>query len=280
MGFDFAKAIAQAEKDADIKALELIILGQSGGGKSHLIGTLGVKTLYLYFSGESHGVKSAKKNGDHVIPICVDHDDAGQPLSADDAYQRLLACLQDVAGLKANGFEAIAIDGATELEAIIRSTLQWKKMCLTTKGTHSSFEEARSTITMFRPVLNGLKYAQRATGCHIMMTLITDVREYGEHNDVVECAPRLLGYAVAETIIQQFGDVVVVGMMKRNKEIKGKLQFMTDVGKTSKSETGVVKKTINFSPRLLGVDLKDLPPVMDASLPAVLTLKSGVVAKG
>jgi hypothetical protein len=280
MGFDFAKAIAEGEKEALTTSLEAIILGQSGAGKSHIIGTLGVKTLYLYTSGETHGVKAAKKEGTkNVCPIAIDYVD-GVQLTPDDAYNRVLSLLDDVDGIRKGGFGAIAVDGATELEALIRSTTKWQTLCKSAKGAHNTFEEPRATLTMFRPIINGLKRAQRTMGAHIMMTCILDVKEYGTMNEVVECSPRLLGFSVAESIVQQFGDVLVVGLMKKDDVVKPKLQFMTDVVKTSKSESGVVKKTINFSPRITGLGVEQLPKTMDASLAAVVKLKEQKGEKG
>lgn len=274
MSFNFAEAIAQSERETANTALEAIVLGQSGAGKSRLLGSLGVKTLYLYTSGETHGVKSAKASpSSDVQSVAIDYAD-GKQLTPDQAYDRLLAALADVDGIKAAGFKAVAVDGATELEALIRATSKWRTMCLSNKGSHNSFEEPRATLTMFRPIINALKHLQRQLGIHIALSCILDVQEYGDMHEVVKCAPRLLGFAVAESIVQQFGDVLVVGPMKNDGETKYKLQFMTDVVKTSKTEAGVVKRTVNFAPRIVGLSVQALPPYMDANLSEVVKMKA------
>lgn len=278
-GFNYASAIAQGEKEAESTSLQLILLGQSGAGKSHAIGTLDVPTLYVYFSGENHGVKAAKKDGGkNIRPIAIDVGLDGKILPPDQTYDRLVALLDDVAGFQKMGFQAISIDGATEVEAMIRSTNKWKALCLTNKGSHNTFEEPRATITMFRPILNGLQRLQRETNCHYVLTCTLDVKEYGDANEVVECSPRLLGYQVAEAVVQQFGDIVVVGLMKRDNVVKPKFQMMTDVVKTSKNEKGVVKKTINFSCRITGLGVEKLQPYMNASLKELAELKRGAHA--
>ncbi len=274
MAFDFSAAIKQASVMTSSKALEAIVLGPSGSGKSYLLGTLGVKTLYLYSQGESHGSKSARVNGgDMVVPICVDYDDTGTALTADDTYKRLLSILGDVDGIKKAGFKAIAVDGASELETIVRNTGEWKKQCLSNNGKHNTFGEGPATIAMFRPVINALKHLQLMTGCHFVMTLILDVKELGMHGDYQEAAPRLKGFAVAEQVLQQFGDVLVVGKLQKDDKIKYKLQFMTELTKSSKDEHGQLKRAINFSPRLAGV--ATLPATMDADLSQVIKLKEG-----
>ena len=67
------KAEAADKADKSKGKLFLSILGPSGSGKSHSIGTLGVKTLYLYFAGEKHGVDAARKeNVKNITAICID----------------------------------------------------------------------------------------------------------------------------------------------------------------------------------------------------------------
>lgn len=267
--FNFDAAIAQAEKDARSTALEAIILAPSGGGKSTLAGTFGVKTLYIYSSGENHGVKAARSfGGTSVVPVCFD-----QHATPDEALTNLLSILQDNDQITKHNFKAIVVDGASELETLIRSSQSWKKACLTGKGSHNSFEEPKATIAAFRPIITSLKDLQRATGVHFAMTCTLDVKDLGPSGEIVDASPRLQGYSVAEALVQQFGDVLVVGKMSRNGQIKYKLQFLTELTKTSKEESGVIKRTINFSPRIAGLNFTDLPPYLDADLRQVVELK-------
>lgn len=272
--FNWKAAAAQAKKQMESKALEAIILGPSGSGKSFLLGSFGCPTLYIYSSGESHGpraaAKRAKDAGSTIIPICMDLTEEGKLITGEDVLNRLLTILNDDELFDELKIGAIAIDGAAELEVHIRASAAWKRDCLSTQGKHNSYAEPAVTVQMFRPIFNRLKDLQRTRGVHFAMTCMLDVKEYGEHNDIVEASPRLKGFQVAEALIQQHGDVLVVGPMVRDGLKKWKLQFMSDISKTSKDLSGTVKRTVNFSPRLNGADA---PAYLDADLRAVVALK-------
>lgn len=267
--FNFDAALAQAEKDANSTALEAIILAPSGGGKSTVAGTFGCKTLYLYSSGENHGVKAARSlGGKDVVPVCFDMNRA-----PDDALQTLQEILTNNEMVSKHGFGAIVIDGASELETLIRTSSAWKKACATAKGGHNAFEEPKATIAGFRPIITALKDLQRAHGVHFAVTCILDCKDLGPNGEICEAMPRLQGYSVAESLVQQFGDVLVVGRMEKNGVIKHKLQFATGLTKKSATEAGVIKRMLNFSPRIAGLNVSDLPPFLDADLKQVIELK-------
>lgn len=269
--FDFNKAIAEASKASESPLVGAIILGSSGAGKSSLIGTAGVKTLYLYTSGEDHGVKAAKAiAGSDIVPLCLDHAD-DKKLTADETYERLLSILASHDQLKSLGVGLVAVDGASELEAIIRGTKAWATSCLSASGKHNAFAEPTATVSMFRPILNGLKDLQRKIGCHFVVTCILDVKSLGINGEIEEASPRLLGYSVAESLVQQFGDVLVVGKMAKDGVVKYKLQFLTDIVKTSKDDKGNLKRSMNFAPRVSGH--QNLPAYLPADLKEVIKLK-------
>lgn len=273
MSFDFAKAIKDSQAQAKESLLEAIILGPSGAGKSTVMGTFGVKTLYLYTSGENHGAKAAASNPDaDVLPLCVDRD-GDTVLDSDTTFRRLLDVLAATTDLKKLGVKAIAVDGASELEAVIRSTSQWRSICATKDGKHNSFAEPTATAALFRQVTGALKSAQRELGCHFAVSCILDAKELDDDGSIVEASPRLQGFSVAETLIQQFGDVLVVGRIRRDDVVKHKIQFMVDLPKVSKDATGRIKRAINFSPRLAGVRVENLPPYLDADLASVVAFK-------
>lgn len=274
--FNFEAALVQAEKDASSTALEAIILAPSGGGKSTLAGTLGCKTLYLYASGENHGVKAARSvGGKDVVPVCFD-----TARSPDDALQTLLEILSNNEAVTKHGFGAIVIDGASELETLIRTSQSWKKACATSKGGHNSFEEPKATIAGFRPIITALKDLQRAHGVHFAMTCILDAKDLGPNGEICEAIPRLQGYSVAESLVQQFGDVLVVGRMEKNGAVKHKIQFATGLTKKSTDEAGTIKRMLNFAPRIAGLNVGDLPPYLDADLKQVIELKQKKFGKG
>lgn len=272
--FNFDEAIAESQAEVRNDKLCAAILGSSGGGKSSILGTFGVKTLYLYGSGEDHGVAAAQSLGGEVVGICWDKQN-GQDLKPDAAFNRLVTILKDVEGIKSRGFGAVTIDGATELEVLIQKTERWANACLTDKGKHNSFAETGATNGMFRDVIHALKGIHKA-GLHVAMTCLIDTKGLDEEGAVSEAAPRLGGYMVAESILQQFGDVLLVGKMVKDDKVSHRLQFNGTVSKVSKEANGTIKKLLNFSPRVTGITLDKLP----SSIPADLKKLAEFKAKG
>lgn len=272
--FDWKAAHKAAAADLNNRALGLMIIGQSGAGKSTLAGTFGCKTLYIYTTGESHGAKAASTMGGDVLPVCI-NSDVGGILNADSAYERLLEILGDHDGIKKEGFGAIVLDGATELEALVRGTTKWRIMCQTKDGKHNSFAEGVATLALLRPIVDQLKNLQRMYSIHFAMTCILDVHAISDDGEILESKPRLQTYSVAEGLIQQYEDIVVVGRMCKGNQIAHRLQFLAGVSRVSKDTQGQIRKSINFAPRIGGVKLDDLPKTMPADLSKLATLKSG-----
>lgn len=252
----------------------LIVLGSSGQGKSHVIGTAPGKVLYLYTSSERHGVTAAITGGGDIVPFCLDRDKAGKDLSPEEAFKRGLSALQpDV--LKKAGIETIALDGCTELEKVIRSTTKWANLCSTGNGKHNNFAEPAATVQMFDEYLKAMRDAQDKVGVHVVVTGILDVQEVDDNGAVGVAKPRLSGYAVAEGLIQQFPDILVIGRVTGKDGKSGRVfQTSADVQRVSKDQAGTVKKFINFTPRLAGV--ADLPAFIKADIGEVIKLKTGV----
>ena len=269
MSFDFAKAIEEGKARRSRKTLEAIVLGPSGAGKSSLAGTFDGKILYLYGSGESHGPDAAETYGQgRLDTICL--DDGRGP---DEAFDALMSVLKDVEFLKKNKYTAIVIDGATELEALIRKTAEFKAMCLTNQGKHNAFQEPTAVLAMFRQVFEALRGVKASLGIHYLVTCILDVKEISENGEIIDSSPRLSTYSVAEGLIQQFADVFAVGRMTNGDKVAHRIQFLSGVSKTSKDAAGKIKRSINFHPRLTGV--KELPNTLPADLKEVLKLKVG-----
>ncbi len=270
MSFDFAKAVSEAKQDVTNKKLFLCLLGSSGNGKSFAQGTFGVKTLYLYTQGESHGPRSASTlGGDNVIPICIDRS-GDETLTADESLKRLKTILDDVEAIKKAGIKAIAIDGATEIEALIRESSFFKEK------TTKSFSEGPVELLMFREILNRLKNLQRQIGVHVCMTCILNVKTYGDDGSIMESTPALHGFQVATGLIQQFDDVMIIGRMERKDKVGYRLQLLAGVSKDTKDfTTKEVRKTFNFSPRLTGVNILALGSTLDPNLSDLIELKQG-----
>jgi hypothetical protein len=252
------------------KNLFLLILGGSGAGKSHLIGSVPGKTLYLHCSNESHGVSSAKKSNGAIVSVCIDRDAKGGALKADDSWKRLFAAL-DADSIRAANFENIALDGLTELEKVIRGLTVWKESCKTAQGKHNQYAEPQATIDQFDILLARLRQLQDVLGVRILTTGIIDVTATEDNGAILEAKPRLSGYTVAESVCQTFNDIVMIGRMKGKTGSGPVLQMAAEIGRESKGADGAVKKTFGFTPRLQGVN--KVPEYIKADLKEVLKLK-------
>lgn len=276
MSFDFNAAIAQAKTEVDgQKKLGVILLGPSGSGKSTAIGKLNVKTLFLYARGESHGAAAATTFGkDNIIPVCIDRDSEGNVLSAGLARERLLEILDSRAELVEAGIEAIAIDGATELEAIVKGSPVYTNMVAGNK-----YKETDVTITLMREIILKLKDLQTDLGLHYIVTCILDQKEQSDNGEIIDSQPRLVGYRVADSVVQLFPDVVVVGPMTNGETTQHRFQFLAGVSKEQKdAASGAMKKTTNFRPRITGVTLGDqltAGGTMEADLSVLAKIKAG-----
>lgn len=257
--------------------LFLALLGASGAGKSHVAGTAPGKILYLHGAAESHGVTSAKKSGGDIIPVCFDRDKNGA-LRPDAAYKRILDCLKPETIAKAK-IDSIVFDGLTELEKLVRETDEFKNRCATKGGGHDKFSEVPATIFMMDRVFNALRETQYTNRTHVVVLGIVDVQDANKNTGEVETAnPRLMGYGVAVTAIQQFGDILLIGKMRNAKGEEGRLfQTGASVNKISKAaekDGGHIKKFINFDCRLQMPAGVVLPEFIKADLKEVVKLKT------
>ncbi len=270
MTVDYKKLIAKTKERMANNTLQMVVLGSSGSGKSSLTGTMGVKTLYLYCSGESHGPKAAETYGKGDLDAIMVDDEGRSP---DDAIKLTLDILGDIKFLKDGKYGGVVLDGATEFEALIRKSQMFKNACKTAKGDHNNFAESGAVLNIFREILARLRGLSEE-GIHYIMTCILDVKALDDDGSVLESQPRLTTYSVAEGVIQCFPDVVVIGKMT-NSEGKSahRIQLGSGISKVSKDVGGRVKKLINFTPRLTGV--KELPEHLKANLAEVIKLKGG-----
>lgn len=277
MSFNFAAAKEAASKALNSKTLGAIILGPSGAGKSYLCGTLPGKILYLFSDGELHGAIAAQVNGGDVTAVRMDQDDEGKKLNADDSYARVLQILGATDAIVDAKFQSIVIDSLSELEGIIRSTSIFKKKCENSVGKHNNFAEPGVTLELLRPVLSKLRDLSLQHGIHYAATCPLTVSSIADDGQILESSPRLSGYSVAENVILQFGDVLVVGQVTKAGKSGHCLQFTSGtVTKQSKDLSGQVKKLVNFNPRITGV--KNPPQLLPANLTKVIELKEAANA--
>lgn len=275
--FDFSKAIKDAESDLKNKKLFLLLLGASGNGKSYTLGTFGVPTLYLYTHSESHGVISASSQaGKHLVPVCLDRNEQSESLTADQTIKRLFDILESTEDLKKMGIKAVAIDGVTELENIIRDTTKYRQMTTTESGKHNGFAEGPSTLFQFREIIKRLKRLQKEIGVHVAMTAILTIKGLADDGMILDSSPHSSGYSVAAGVIQQFDDVLIIGRMSKKDKVGYRFQLVAQSGRVSKDETGQVKKIFNFSPRITGVDILALGATLEANLSDIIKLKEGI----
>lgn len=269
---NLAQLIKDGQEKLKNKNVSLILLGPSGSGKSRACGTFGVKTLFIHTSGESHGPASAASGGSEILPICLDRD-GDKVLSADDSYARLLEVLSSGPELKKLGIGAIAIDGATELESIIQNTTAWKtRLAAEYKGVKSYAGDL--TLSMFRPILNGLQKLQAEIGIHYVMTCILSVRELGENGEILEASPSLYGFNVASGLIQQFPDILVIGQVSDGERARPAIQLGSHATKVTKDQQSKeVRKLSNFHNRITGADLSSAPDLIKPSLALVAKIK-------
>ena len=265
--------LLEEASNVDTSLLFLILLGSSGAGKSHTGGTAPGPVLFLYFGPERHGVTSAGKSGNNIIAVRIDADKAGTPRKPDAAFKFGLETIKpDV--LKAAGIKTVIIDGLSELEKLIRDTTTWADACLSPSGKHNNFAEPAATVKMLDQYLSALRAAQDKAGVHVVMNGILDVQEAESDGSVAMAKPRATGYSVAESVIQQFDDILVVGKVtKPDGTSAHALQTGADITRISTDDKKKVKRFINFGCRLSGV--KELPPFIKADLNAVIALKTG-----
>ena len=278
MGFNFKKAAESINAQTEKKVLQLMTLAPSGAGKSFLAGTMGVKTLYIHGAGESHGYDSASITGkENIIPFRWDLDDEGQPIaSADDQWNRLKSVLADKESLISEGIEFVVVDSATEVEALIGATA-FKRNLMTQNGKINSFKDSESTAIMFSTLHNSLA-SLALSGIGYNMTCILDVQEMDDYGLILESSPKLMGYRVAESLIQRFPDIVVVGqlMNPETENVAHRVYFNAGITKASKDASGTIRKTLNFNPRITGLTREQLPEgSLPADLSVLLKLKSG-----
>lgn len=266
--------IKASQAQMECKDLALILFGPPSGGKSQAMGTLGVKTLYLYFSGESHGPRSAFAGGTDIIPYCVDQDENGNKIDPDEALAELNALLANTKFFTENAIKAIAIDSAGELEFMIMQTAAWK---IEAQKRYKGVESYCFPITleMFRPVMDALRNLQLKQGIHYVVSCILNVSEFGEDGVIADAEPKMFGYGTVSGFLQQFPDRMIIGKVETKDGMKPKLQLGTMVTKATKDQkTKEVTKIQHFRPQLQGVDFTGGPNYLPPDLSKLIKYKA------
>lgn len=266
--------IKAAQAQMECKHLALILFGPPSGGKSQALGTLGVRTLLLYFSGESHGPRSAHAGGSDVIPYCVDLDENGVKLEPDVAYAELVALLKNEKFFDDNAIKGIAIDSAGELEFMIMQTTHWKiEAQKRFKGVESYCFPI--TLEMFRPIMDELRNLQLKQNIHYVMTCILNVAEFADNGTISDASPQMYGYGTVSGLLQQFPDRMIIGQVEKDGILKPRIQLGTMVTKSTKDQkTKEVTKIQHFRPQIQGVDLTGGPNFLPPDLSKLIKYKA------
>jgi len=253
--------------------LQCIVLGPSKAGKSHLVGTYPGKVLYLCGDGERHGVKSAfKEGGENIIPICWGRRKDGSLRSPDAAYKFINGVISEVEQLKAAGIRCVAIDSLTDLIPLVRETQEFANRCLTDKGKHNSFAEPDAYIGMLFPIMSHLRTLTESHGIDHIILSDLEIQEQADNGEILRSKPRFPSFKVAESIVGKFQDVLMLGRMKTKQKAGPVLQMGAGCSRVSKNESGVITKTIDFTPCL--ADVKgEIPPLIKADLAEILKMK-------
>jgi len=273
-GVDFKKLKAESHT-AKLKPLFAIIIGPSGAGKSSVCGTIGVSTLVLHNSVEHHGPLAARTAGrGEVVGLDYTVFNAKSDIDVEKTLANLLAILRDENVQKE--FGAVVLDSATELQKIVAQTDEFRKYCLTDKGTHNSFKEGEAYIFLLKKYMIDPFVKLNNAGLHVITTCAADVKSLSEDGAVSECSPKLLGFSVAHDLIRAFSDVLLVSRVVDVDDETGesksthRLLFKANISKQSKDIKGQVLKTANFSPRISGFTLNELPDTAPADLSKII----------
>lgn len=235
--------------------LQAVILAPSGGGKSHVIGTLDRTVLYLYGSDESHGKTSASQGKARIKALQWDiNPETGEQLNADESLEFIKAMLTNEF-LDAHGIDAIALDSMTSLEKLVKASSKFKVMCRTKNGDHNSFVEGEKCGIIIDELLSTIRKLGSNRKLDLVMTCIVDVKDKDDETGAYHCVrPRLGSYGLAESIIQQCFQILLVGKVAIKNKKGHCFQFDSLIERVSKDLSGSVKKYLNFDPRVIGAN--------------------------
>ena len=200
--------------NTELTTLDAVIIAPSGGGKSHCIGTLHGTVLYLYGEDESHGAVSAAGKKAEIKALSWSKDpETGAPLKADESLS-LLSCLLTPDFIKNNGITAIALDSLSSLEKLIRCTGRFKAGCLTKDGVHNAYAEPSQCLKIMDEIFNQVRSLKTVVPVDFIVTCVADCLEVNENGSYRKIKPKLGSYSLAESCIQQFAHILLVGPKK------------------------------------------------------------------
>lgn len=244
------------------KGLFMLVLGPSKAGKSYFMGTQPEgNILHLHGSSESHGsISASAPAGDRAISVQWERGD------------KLIADIMSILSpetLKAEDITCIGLDSLTELFRDIRDTKIFKQKCTTASGKHNNFKESEAMIDIMSKIIHQLRVLYNEHNINVICAMHARVTKV--ENDVIsEVKPELPGFGVAEFLVGQFNDILV---LNHNKE-KGVREFVSHAvgNRDSKNEDGIVTRYLDFTPCLQNASV--IPDTIEATIPALLKLKN------
>ena len=252
--------------------LFLVVMGASGAGKSHFIGTYPGRVLLLYGAGESHGPGSAAKSNANIVAIPWDRikkDGSTIDLPPSQILSRIRSLL-DPEALVAAGVKCVAVDSLTNLVADLKKTDAFMQRCLASNGKHNAFKETEALIELTGTVIRQLQVLSDYHGIDSICTLDLQIQNIGADGTIIESKPGLPTFGVGKALIQQFPDVLVLGRLGEDKQPT--FQNLASVASTTSDQaTKELVRYVEYNPRLRGAQV--MPATIAASVPAIMALK-------
>lgn len=267
----------KSKQEKRVSPFNMLILGSSGSSKSSLVGSLGVPTLFITLKGEAHGYISAITNAKRLglnqeIVHCNASMNGDKELSDDETLGMLKELLDS--DLSKEGFGAVVVDSAVQLYNSILHSGYLKTYC-SVDGKYNKWKESEGIMNKFKELITSSFERQTSKGVHCFLTMPSFEKSV-EGSDVVEVTPNMPGFANSFHLLQTFGDIVLLQKFTEVDDdgkliIKYGIVFNSVVTKVSKDQRGTILKSVNFSPRLQGVET--LPTIIKADLREILKLK-------
>jgi hypothetical protein len=259
-----------------------IVFGPPGGGKSGMLSTFGVKTIYFMSDVEAQGRHSARihKNCEIDFLNFERHEVTGEKLSPAKALESLGARLSDVEWFRSRGYKAVVVDSVSELEALVVETPAWRTKTTDKNGETKMYTDP-ITIAMITPFLAQLRNLQAILKIHYAVTALLDVKRMGEAGEILEGTAKSRGYGVLFHLLVSFPDRFILGHMSPGpnaKKLKPRIQIDAQLSRVAKefAQNGApakVSKVLNLRTKVAGCDMSTFPNTMAPDFSRIIACK-------
>lgn len=237
-------------QSASLKSTKLFALlaGIRGSGKSTVIGTLGVPTLLIASTLESHAIDASQLfGGDNIIPTLYDVEDETQvQLKSDAAISKLHSILDYFLSeeSKISDIQAIALDSFSAVDKTLMTTARILQ-------ESNAFEVMKIMENEHLRIIKKLKELHRK-GFHIIATMPI-LASFDDDGFYLSAKPELRGITTTSNIIGSFSEVLVVGRFGNDYAFQMDLLLK----KAGKEVSGIDKIFVSH-PRITGLSRQDL----------------------